>query len=205
MPSWVWTLARSLGPSTLGRTLGQRPATRAELFAELAARGIDPAGQRGIHLVRHAALHGLLVCGPDQGHEQTWIRREASTTQPVDDREEALAMLARRYHSAYGPAGPRDLAAWSGLRSPRHSAPGGLQVTCPGRRTVLAVGRQRSGCSRISIRICSATPVVTTRFLPGTGAGSGPAAGTCCRPWFATGRPSPPGGRRYAGDGSPSP
>ena len=62
-------------------------------------------------------------------------------------------------------------------------------MTCSGRRTVLAVGRQRSGFSRISIRICSATPVVTTRFLPGTGAGSGPAAGTCCRPWFATGGP----------------
>ena len=149
-------------------------------------RASIPAGQRGIHLVRHAALHGLLICRPDQGHEQTWIRREVSTTQPVDDGEEALATLARRYHSAYGPAGPRDLAAWSGLRSPRHSAPGAAQVTCPGRRTVLAAGRQRSGCSRISIRICSATPVVTTRFLPGTGAGSGPAAGTCCRPWFAT-------------------
>jgi hypothetical protein len=108
------TLARAI--DVLGRPLEQRPAaTRAELFAELAARDIDPAGQRGIHLVRHAALHGLLVCGPDQGHEQTWIRRKASTIQPVDDREEALAMLARRYHSAYGPAGPRDLAAWSGL------------------------------------------------------------------------------------------
>jgi hypothetical protein len=107
------TLARAI--DVLGRPLEQRPATRAELFAELAARGIDPAGQRGIHLVRHAALNGVLVCGPDQGHEQTWIQRDASATQPVDDREEALAMLARRYHSAYGPAGPRDLAAWAGL------------------------------------------------------------------------------------------
>jgi hypothetical protein len=107
------TLARAI--DVLGRPLEQSPASRAELFAELAARGIDPAGQRGIHLVRHAALNGVLVCGPDQGHEQTWIRREAPATQLVDDREEALAILARRYHSAYGPAGSRDLAAWSGL------------------------------------------------------------------------------------------
>jgi hypothetical protein len=106
------TLTRAL--DVLGQRLEHRPATRAELFADLAANGIDPAGQRGIYLVRHAALHGLLVCGPDHGREQTWVRSEPSSL-PVIDRDDALAMLAQRYRRAYGPAQAQDLAAWSGL------------------------------------------------------------------------------------------
>ena len=106
------TLDRAL--DVLGQRLEQGPATRAELFVDLAAHGIDPAGQRGIHLVRHAALHGLLVCGPDQGREQTWVRSEPSSPSVVA-RDDALAMLARRYRLANGPAQPQDLAAWSGL------------------------------------------------------------------------------------------
>ncbi len=97
-----------------GQRLEQGPATHAELFVDLAAHGIDPACQRGIHLVRHAALHGLLVCGPDQGREQTWVRSEPSSPSVVA-RDDALAMLARRYRLAYGPAQTQDLAAWSGL------------------------------------------------------------------------------------------
>ena len=87
--------ARSCSPSW-PRAASIRPANVASIWC-------------GMRLSRVAHLRA------DQGHEQTWIRREVSTTQPVDDREEALATLARRYHSAYGPAGPRDLAAWSGL------------------------------------------------------------------------------------------
>ena len=105
------TLDRALD---VGQRLEQGPATHAELFVDLAAHGIDPACQRGIHLVRHAALHGLLVCGPDQGREQTWVRSEPSSPSVVA-RDDALAMLARRYRLAYGPAQTQDLAAWSGL------------------------------------------------------------------------------------------
>jgi hypothetical protein len=105
------TLARSA--DVLVRLLADGQATRAELFEGLARHGIDPAGQRGIHLIRHAALLGLLHCGPDRGREQTWL---PSPSAPASvDRDEVLADLARRYRLAYGPAVPRDLAAWSGL------------------------------------------------------------------------------------------
>ena len=107
------TLARAI--DVLGRPLRATPGY---------PRGVVRRAGRARHRSGRPTWHPSgAACGSarvahlraDQGHEQTWIRREVSTTQPVDDREEALATLARRYHSAYGPAGPRDLAAWSGL------------------------------------------------------------------------------------------
>jgi hypothetical protein len=106
------TLARSA--EILVQLLESGPATRTALFAGLADHGIDPAGQRGIHLIRHAALHGLLCCGHDQGREQTWVLRDAAVTATVS-RDQAMRELASRYRVGYGPAGWRDLAAWSGL------------------------------------------------------------------------------------------
>jgi Winged helix DNA-binding domain len=104
------TLVRAT--DVLREQLDQQPATRARLFAALRAHRVDPAGQRGIYLIRHAALHGVLVSGPDHGREQTWVRRDES---PRADRDEALVTLARRYRAGYGPADARDLAGWSGL------------------------------------------------------------------------------------------
>ena len=40
--------------------------------------------------------------------------RRAEPPPPVDG-DEALAILGRRYLAGYGPAGPGDLARWSGL------------------------------------------------------------------------------------------
>jgi hypothetical protein len=110
----------NLDPATVARSadvlvqlLEDGLATRAELFAGLARHGIDPAGQRGIHLIRHAALLGLLHCGPDRGREQTWLLSRPGPA-PVD-RDQALSELANRYQQGYAPADPHDLAAWSGL------------------------------------------------------------------------------------------
>lgn len=88
--------------------------TRSELFESLAAAGIDPSGQRGIHLIRNAALTGALCFGPDRGHEPTWAVREPKPDRRIT-RPKALAELARRYRAAYGPTDARDLAAWAGL------------------------------------------------------------------------------------------
>ena len=59
-------------------------------------------------LLPWVALQGLAV-GTADGR---WVR--ADPPPPVDD-DEALATLGRRYLEGYGPAGDRDLAAWSGL------------------------------------------------------------------------------------------
>lgn len=100
--------------AVLSETLADgRPRTRAELFDALSAAGIDPAGQRGIHLIRHTALSGALCFGPDRGNEPTWISRQPSPDKR--SRAKALAELTRRYQIAYGPADASDLASWAGL------------------------------------------------------------------------------------------
>lgn len=95
------------------------PLTRPELAGRLAAAGVDPSGQRIAHLMHRAGLEGLVCQGPDRGAEPTFVLLEdwvgaAARTGPRD-REVALGELARRYLAAYAPAGPRDLAWWSGL------------------------------------------------------------------------------------------
>lgn len=106
------TLSRSV--DVLGRLLGAGPVTRPDVFAGLARHGIDPAGQRGIHVVAHAAMRGLLCFGPDRGRDQTWMLRPSGTG-PDIDRDQALAELARRYRVGYGRSDPPGLASWSGL------------------------------------------------------------------------------------------
>jgi uncharacterized protein YcaQ len=92
------------------------PLTRAELAGQLATHGVDPSGQRIAHLVQRAALEGITCHGPDRGHEPTFVLLDdwVGRLRPLHQ-EAALGQLARRYLAAYGPAGPRDLAAWSGL------------------------------------------------------------------------------------------
>ncbi len=92
------------------------PLTRAELVERLTARGIPLVGQARPHLIRHAALEGVVCFGLDRGAEPTyvllddWVDRGRAMP-----RDAALAELARRYLAAYGPAGVEDLAAWSGV------------------------------------------------------------------------------------------
>jgi hypothetical protein len=100
------------------RALDEGPLTRPELAERLAAGGVDPAGQRIAHLVHRFGLEGMVCHGPDRGAEPTFVLLDdwlgPSSARPLD-RDRALAELARRYLAAYGPAGPTDLAAWSGL------------------------------------------------------------------------------------------
>jgi hypothetical protein len=106
------TLSRSV--DVLGRLLSAGPVTRPDVFAGLARHGIDSAGQRGIHIVQHAAIRGLLCFGPDSGRYQTWMLRPTGNG-PDLDRDRALAEFARRYRVGYGRSDPRGLASWSGL------------------------------------------------------------------------------------------
>jgi hypothetical protein len=84
------------------------PATRADLRAALAAAAIDASGQRLPHLVRRAALDGLLH------HPLDGTFAPLSLPDPPP-RERALAELSRRYGQAYGPATVTDLAAFAGV------------------------------------------------------------------------------------------
>jgi hypothetical protein len=91
--------------------------TRAEIVHLLKENSLPSEGQAPVHLLYRAALEGLLCAGPNRGKEPTYVLWEnwLGEFQPRPP-EEALAELARRYLQAYAPAGPEDLASWSGLK-----------------------------------------------------------------------------------------
>ncbi|UGS38592.1 winged helix DNA-binding domain-containing protein [Capillimicrobium parvum] len=106
------------------------PLTRAQLAERLDAQGVRTAGQALIHLLGLAGLHGLVVRGPVvAGGGQAFVLARDWIGEPpggAPDRDAALAELARRYLAAHGPAGPADLATWSGL--PLRDARAGLSA-----------------------------------------------------------------------------
>lgn len=107
----------ALGLAALQAILAKHgPLTRAEIKECLADRGIRVEGQAAPHLLFYAALHGLICHGPDDEREPRYVLLEDWLgRQPTIDLDQARAKLVRRYLTAYGPGGPEDIAAWSGL------------------------------------------------------------------------------------------
>jgi Winged helix DNA-binding domain len=96
------------------------PRTRHEIAEHARARGLaladDP--QAPIHLVMTAALEGHVIEAAWRGREPTYALVDdwLGPAGPLPERDAALTELARRHARAHPPAGPEDLAAWSGLR-----------------------------------------------------------------------------------------
>ncbi len=92
------------------------PMERQDLKARLAAHGVDPSGQAVIHILARAAHEGLVCVLPGPGRRERYVLVDdwIDPAPPIDD-EEAAALLARRYLTAFAPAAPADFAAWSGL------------------------------------------------------------------------------------------
>jgi hypothetical protein len=102
------------------RVLGTHgPLTRPELTEHLAAAGTTPDGQAPFHLIRHAALTGVLCHGPRRGGEATyvllddWLPAVAGDSRREEDT--AVVELALRYVRAHAPVAVDDFATWSGL------------------------------------------------------------------------------------------
>jgi hypothetical protein len=93
------------------------PRTRAELGAALRDAGLPTAGQILVHLLAAASLRAHLVRGPIRGAEHCFVDAEDWLVRPrvIPDRDQTLALLARRYLAGHGPAAPRDLAAFCGI------------------------------------------------------------------------------------------
>ena len=91
--------------------------TRQEIRQLLEDHHLPSEGQAPIHLLYRGAMECRLCPGPDRDGSLTYVGFEEWIGKPrVEDRPAALAQLARRYLKAYAPAGPADLAAWSGLK-----------------------------------------------------------------------------------------
>ena len=96
----------------------QGPLTRKELAEVLKTKGIPVAGQAIAHLVRAAALEGIICFGPEQDGELTYVALEDWITidnKGLLDQQQIIAELARRYLGAYNPATVDDFTRWAGI------------------------------------------------------------------------------------------
>lgn len=93
------------------------PLTRRQAKDRLAPLGVDRSGQAPVHVVRRAALEGVLCIVPGEGGEERYVLLDdrVPAAGPTLDPGPAGAELARRYLAAYAPVAPADFAAWSGL------------------------------------------------------------------------------------------
>ncbi|MDF9816573.1 winged helix DNA-binding domain-containing protein [Streptomyces sp. SPB162] len=114
------TCARAL-PALEKVLAGRPPMLRDDLVHRLGEFGItlDPRSQAPAHLMLYAAAMGLVCRGPEaEGDKSTYVWCEEwldGVVGPDLSGTGALAALAERYVSAYGPATEKDFAKWSGL------------------------------------------------------------------------------------------
>ena len=110
--------AADRGVRVVERSLEQDgPLTRGQLGERISAAGVRTQGQALVHVLGLASLRGICVRGPMVGSEHAFVLVRdwlGAPPEPVD-RDQALAMLARRYLAGHGPAAGRDLAKWAGL------------------------------------------------------------------------------------------
>ena len=90
--------------------------TRTELGDRLRHARLAMSGSRLAHLMMHAELEAVVCSGPRRGRQFTYaLVAERAPKAITLSRDEALALLTRRYVSSHGPATIRDFVWWSGL------------------------------------------------------------------------------------------
>lgn len=95
---------------------GGRRLTRSEALAVISSAGISTDGQRGYHVLWHAAQVGVICIGPQADGEQTFVRLDEWCPRPRRlSARDGAAELAHRYFRSHGPASPQDFAGWTGL------------------------------------------------------------------------------------------
>jgi len=109
---------------TIVKTIVQELADEALTRKDLTKRVVAHVGTKAKRWVEHswggivkqACLQGLVVFGPNQGQQITFVRRDKWLPQikplPV---EKAEAMLLQHYLHGYGPASLADFASWAGI------------------------------------------------------------------------------------------
>lgn len=87
--------------------------TRGDLYQLFEDGGINPAGQKGIHMIGYFAHMGLVCHGAHIGKQPTYALVDdwIGQTDPIS-REESLKRLAQRYFKSHGPTTVKDFAGW---------------------------------------------------------------------------------------------
>lgn len=101
--------AEAIRPAALEILATDGPMTRAALIERLDTRGLPSLGPLSINVL----MPWLASTGEVAGRADGTFA--VADPLPAVDIDEALATLGRRYLAGYGPAGPEDLARWSGL------------------------------------------------------------------------------------------
>jgi hypothetical protein len=136
-------------------------ATREQFTTALAEAGLQPSGQRGMHLIWLLAHEGLVCWGPldgDSGQQALVLLDEWAPATREQSPADALDELLLRYIRGHGPTTLKDFCWWTKLLVSDSTA---------------ALGRIRDRLEEIDLGL-------ETPFLveAGAGAGSGSAAGT---------------------------
>ncbi len=102
------------------KALASGPLSRSEVFDAMAASGLDPAGNRGTHLIVAIALRGVVHWGPTVLHasgsaSQQLLRLNDDLPAQAPVPQQCNAEMYRRYLRGHGPATPEDFAWWSGF------------------------------------------------------------------------------------------
>lgn len=148
----------------LRRVLADGALTRAEIAERCQQAGIDVSGYRLPHMITRAALDGQICDGPDHGRDRTWVLLADWVKVPDGPKgDAALAELARRHLAGHGPAEPRDLAAWAGLKVGAARAAWALiageldeVATTAGQRWLLAREPHREWSAQPAVRLLAA-------------------------------------------------
>ena len=97
--------AREKGLEAIQAILSREGALiRSQLAQALDPRGIPVAGQAIHHLVRYAALRGLVCFGPEIDGDLTYVLLDQWLPEQAPQPDDPLPAFARRYLAAYGPA-----------------------------------------------------------------------------------------------------
>jgi hypothetical protein len=92
--------------------------TRKEVTRGMASHGVRLVGQATYHVLRLAALQGLLCMGPDRDGEPTFVLLESPLGGRAHQcRDQLVGRLIHRYLRAHAPAQLADVLAWSGLNA----------------------------------------------------------------------------------------
>lgn len=91
--------------------------TRAEMIEVFKQHGLPSEGQAPVHLICQAVGEGLITTAGFRGSKPTYtlFEKRHGKLQPLQPNQ-AMAELARRYLSGFGPASARDFSYWSGLK-----------------------------------------------------------------------------------------